>query len=260
MRNGLLYTLLLVGVLGGAGCNPANSGEGAPPADSATVTPSASPVDASPQASGETPSVGASSAAPGPTVLFLGDSITAGYGLEPHEAFPAILDDRLEALGVAATLINGGLSGETSAGGLRRIDWLLQRSVDVLVLELGGNDGLRGIDLSSSRANLQGIVDKARTNNPDVVLVVAGMMMPPNMGLDYTESFAAMYPEIANRNDGLLIPFLLNGVGGVDSLMQSDNIHPNGPGHVRVADIVQPYLIEALAAVKPSTARAAEDS
>ncbi|MFT5142473.1 MAG: acyl-CoA thioesterase-1 [Rhodothermales bacterium] len=258
MRIGLLYTLLLVGVLGGAGCGPANSGEGAAAAGPAADTPSASPANVSAQPPNATPPVGESSAPGGPTVLFLGDSITAGYGLEPQEAFPAILEGRLEALGVAATLINGGLSGETSAGGLRRIDWLLQRHVDVLVLELGGNDGLRGIDLGSSRTNLQGIVDKARTQNPDMVLVVAGMMMPPNLGLDYTESFAKMYPEIAERNDGLLIPFLLNGVGGVDSLMQSDNIHPNGPGHVRVADIVQPYLIEALAAVKtpPETVQA----
>ena len=239
MRNGLLYTLLTLGVLASSACGSPDGSSGG------EVAPDAGE---SPAATAPAPNV-----EQGPTVLFLGDSISAGYGLEPDQAFPALLDTRLDSLGIDAVVVNAGLSGETSAGGLRRIDWLLQRPVDVLVLELGGNDGLRGVDLASTRANLQGIIDRTKAQNPEVVVVVAGMMIPPNLGREYTESFAAIFPELAEANDAILIPFLLDGVGGIEAYMLADGIHPNAEGHRRVARLVEPYLLEALESV-PVTA------
>jgi acyl-CoA thioesterase I len=194
-------------------------------------------------------SAGTATADAGPVVLFLGDSITAGLGVDPELAFPALLQHRADSLGIKMEVINAGSSGETSAGGLRRLSWLLRRPIDVLALELGGNDGLRGVDLSSTRQNLQGIVDGARAANPELSVLISGMMMPPNMGQDYAESFRSMYPELATANGAVLIPFLLDGVGGVDSLMQADRIHPNARGHRRVANLVWPYLLQALEAV-----------
>ncbi len=251
MQKRLLYTLPLVGVLLFTGCGQSGQGSGdseGRPASASEQDPSAAAAASSARASSGAVAV-EEAVSSGPTVLFLGDSITAGYGLEPEHAFPALLDARLDSMGIDAVLINAGLSGETSAGGLRRVDWLLQRPVDVLVLELGGNDGLRGVDLQSTRNNLQGIIDQVRAKNPETVLVVAGMMIPPNLGPDYTQSFAAMYPELADSNDAILIPFLLDGIGGVESLMQRDQIHPNEAGHRAVADLVQPYLLQALQAV-----------
>ena len=251
MQKRLLYTLPWVGVLFFAGCGQASQGTGESGSQAAAPSSqAASPEDTN---SGQRSPGSDEIEETGPTVLFLGDSITAGYGLEPEQAFPAILASRLDSMGVDAVLVNGGLSGETSAGGLRRVDWLLQRPVDVLVLELGGNDGLRGVDLESTRSNLQGIVDQVRAKNPETVVVVAGMMIPPNLGPDYTRSFAAIYPELAEANDAILIPFLLDGIGGVESLMQRDQIHPNGAGHRAVADLVQPYLLQALRAVPAPT-------
>ncbi|MFT4604934.1 MAG: acyl-CoA thioesterase-1 [Rhodothermales bacterium] len=257
MRKLLLYTLTLVGVLLFTGCGQSGGGAGESAGSAAEAVvqgaDQATNSTGQPPATDITAETAAEEAAPsGPTVLFLGDSITAGLGLEPEQAFPAILDARLDSMGVDAILVNAGLSGETSAGGLRRVDWLLQRPVDVLVLELGGNDGLRGVDLQSTRSNLQGIVDQVRAKNPKTVLVVAGMMIPPNLGPDYTKSFAAMYPELAASNDAILIPFLLDGIGGMESLMQRDQIHPNAAGHRAVADLVEPYLIQALRAVPAS--------
>jgi acyl-CoA thioesterase-1 len=172
------------------------------------------------------------------TILFFGDSISAGYGLEPQQAFPAIIQDKIDSIGLNYEVINGGLSGETSAGGLRRISWVLQRDIDIMILELGGNDGLRGIDLSSTKNNLQQIIDKAKAKNPDIEIIIAGMQVPPNLGTDYTKEFQELYPELAEKNDIPLIPLILDKVGGRDEYMQSDQIHPNAKGHKVVAETV----------------------
>ncbi|MES1194541.1 MAG: arylesterase, partial [Opitutus sp.] len=162
------------------------------------------------------------------------------------EAFPALIQERLNAAGKAWRVVNAGLSGETTAGGLRRLDWILKQPVDIFVLELGGNDGLRGILPESSRANLQAMITRIRERYPNVKLVLAGMQMPAHMGADYTRQFAAMYPDLARENRLTLIPFLLEGVGGVPGLNQGDGIHPTAAGHKIVAETVwralQPLL------------------
>lgn len=180
------------------------------------------------------------------TILIFGDSITAGYGVEPQQAFPALIQNRIDSMGLNYTVINGGLSGETSAGGLRRIDWVLQRKVDVMILELGGNDGLRGIELSSTKENLQKIIDKAQVKYPKIKILIAGMQVPPNLGTDYTNEFQTIYPSLAKENSIPLIPMILDKVGGNTNLMQSDQIHPNIEGHKVVAEEIwkalQPLL------------------
>jgi acyl-CoA thioesterase-1 len=175
-------------------------------------------------------------------VLFIGDSLAAGYGLQASQAFPSLIQQKVDALNWNFKVINAGLSGDTSAGGLRRIDWLLRGRVDVLVLELGGNDGLRGIDLASTRANLQGIIDKVKAKNPRVKIVIAGMMVPPNLGQDYSRRFQQMYPELARANQAVLIPFLLEGVAGDSKLNLPDGIHPTAEGHKLVAETVWKHL------------------
>ncbi len=175
------------------------------------------------------------------TILFFGDSLTAGYGLPDasSQAFPALVQDRLREAKLPYAVINGGLSGDTSAGGLHRIDWLLRRPIDILVLELGGNDGLRGLPIEAAQRNLQGIIDKTRARNPQVRLVIAGMRMPPSLGPDYTTRFEAMYPALAQANPGAtLIPFILDGVGGDPRLNQPDQIHPTAEGHKIIAEVV----------------------
>lgn len=182
------------------------------------------------------------------TILIFGDSITAGYGIEPSQAFPALIQDRIDSLGMNHEVINGGLSGETSAGGLRRINWVLQRKVDVMILELGGNDGLRGIDLTSTKENLQKIIDRALANNPNMEILIAGMQVPPNLGIEYTREFQSIYPDLANENDLELIPLILDKVGGSDEYMQPDQIHPNVAGHRIVADTIWESLKRVLKA------------
>ncbi len=175
------------------------------------------------------------------TILFFGDSLTAGYGLDnpEAEAFPSLIGQKLKDAGLPYQEVNAGLSGDTTAGGLRRIDWLLRRPVDILVLELGGNDGLRGVSPDESRHNLQIIIDKTRAKNPDVRVVIAGMMIPPNFGADFVARFAAIYPALAAANPGSqLIPFVLQGVGGIASLNQRDQIHPTAAGHRIIADLI----------------------
>ncbi len=180
------------------------------------------------------------------TMLFFGDSLTAGYGLDPDEAFPALIQRKLDASGRAWRVVNAGLSGETTAGGLRRLDWILRQPVDIFVIELGGNDGLRGIDPQNSRTNLEAMIKRIRQRYPDVKVVLAGMQMPTNMGPEYTREFAAMYPDLAQKHPITLIPFLLEGVGGVPSLNLPDGIHPTAEGHKIVAETVwralQPLL------------------
>jgi acyl-CoA thioesterase-1 len=180
------------------------------------------------------------------TLLFFGDSLTAGYGVDPEEAFPALIQQKLEAAGRSWRVVNAGLSGETTSGGLRRLDWILKQPVDILVIELGGNDGLRGIAPEISRANLEAMVKRIQARSPHVTVVLAGMQMPANMGADYTRPFAAMYPAVAEKFGLTLIPFLLEGVGGIARLNQADGIHPTPEGHKIVAEtvwrVLQPLL------------------
>ena len=171
-------------------------------------------------------------------ILFFGDSITAGYSIDTKEAFPALIQQKIDSVGWDFKTVNAGLSGETSAGGLRRVDWMLRQPVSVFVLELGGNDGLRGIDLDVTKENLQKIIDKVEAKYPEAKIVVAGMQVPPNLGPEYTEKFKEMYPALAENNDAELIPFVLDGVGRNPKLMQNDGIHPNAKGHKVVAETV----------------------
>jgi acyl-CoA thioesterase-1 len=175
---------------------------------------------------------------PKKSLVFLGDSLTAGLGVQPSEAFPALVADKIRAAGLPVEVENAGLSGDTSAGGLRRIDWLLQRPIDVLVIELGANDGLRGSDLKSMKANLQAIIDKTKAKNPQVKIVLAGMQVPPNLGAEYAVGFQRVFAELAAENNATLIPFLLEGVGGHRELNQADLIHPSPAGHRIVAELV----------------------
>lgn len=176
------------------------------------------------------------------TILFFGDSLTAGYGLSTEEAFPALVEKNLKGKGKPVKVINAGLSGETSAGGLSRIDWILRQPIDVFVLELGANDGLRGLPLEQTQKNLQAIIDKVKAKNPKVKIVIAGMMVPPNMGNDYTTAFQKLFPALAKKNNATLIPFLLKDVAGIEKLNLSDGIHPNPEGHKIVAGNVQRVL------------------
>lgn len=184
----------------------------------------------------------ASPASPRPVLMILGDSLTSGYGIDPDEAYPALLQAKIDAAGLPHRVVNAGLSGDTSAGGLRRIDWMLRQPVDVFVVALGGNDGLRGVDPAETRRNLIGILRRVRERNPEAKLVVAGMQMSPTMGRDYTEAFRATFPAVAEETGAALIPFLLDGVGGVPEMNLPDGIHPTPAGHRRIAEVVWPVL------------------
>ncbi len=168
-------------------------------------------------------------------ILFYGDSLTAGYGLSPEQAFPALVEKIFKDKGKQVRVINAGLSGETSAGGMSRIDWVLRQPIDIFVLELGGNDGLRGLPVEQTVNNLQQIIDKVKTKYPNTKIVLAGMMVPPNMGPDYSTQFQKIYPELAKKNKATLMPFLLEGVAGEEALNLPDGIHPNAKGHQLVA-------------------------
>ncbi len=182
-------------------------------------------------------------------VLILGDSLAAGHGVNRSQAFPALLQAKVDSAKLPFKIVNAGVSGDTSAGGLRRIDWLLKRRTDLLVLELGGNDGLRGLGPDLTNANLQGIIDKAKARYPKIRIVIAGMQMPENMGKEYTEKFRAIFPTLAKANDAALIPFLLEGIGVDPRYNQPDLIHPNPEGHKIVAEtvwkVLKPVLEEA---------------
>lgn len=172
------------------------------------------------------------------TIVFFGNSLTAGYGLDQLEAFPALIELKLDSLNLPYKTVNAGVSGETSAGGNARIDWILNQPVHIFVLELGANDGLRGIPISETRKNLQAIIDKVKAKYPDAKLVLAGMQLPPNLGQSYTSEFRNLYPELAEKNNAALIPFLLEGVGGEARFNQEDGIHPTAEGHRVVAENV----------------------
>jgi acyl-CoA thioesterase-1 len=176
-------------------------------------------------------------------VVILGDSITAGYGLDPEEAYPALLQKKIDAAALPFEIKNAGLSGDTTAGGLRRIDWALGTDgADVLVVALGGNDGLRGISPEQMSKNLVGIIDKARAKNPSVKVILAGMQMPANFGAAFTSDFKAVFPQVAREKKTELVDFLLAGVGGVASLNQPDRIHPTAKGQQIVAETVWKVL------------------
>jgi acyl-CoA thioesterase-1 len=169
------------------------------------------------------------------TVLFLGDSITAGHGVDPSQAYPAIIQNKIDAKGWPFKVINAGQSGDTSAGGLNRLEWLLKNRIDVLVLELGANDGLRGLPVENMRQNLQAIIDRTRARYPQAKIIIAGMKLPPNLGGDYGRRFEAVFSELAKKNKAGLVPFVLEGVGGVRNLNLGDAIHPTPEGHKLVA-------------------------
>lgn len=172
-------------------------------------------------------------------IVFFGNSLAAGYGLDnTADAFPNRIGARIDSLGLPYRVVNAGLSGETTAGGRSRVGWILRQPADIFVLELGGNDGLRGIDLNSSRENLQAIIDTVRLKNPATQIVIAGMQIPPNLGRAYTTEFREMFRELATKNKAVLIPFLLENVGGIPNLNQPDGIHPNVKGHRIVTENV----------------------
>ncbi len=187
-----------------------------------------------------------------PAVVFLGTSLTAGLGVPFDAAYPARIQERIDASGLGFRVVNAGVSGDTSAGGLRRIDWVLRQPVAVLVLELGANDMLRGQDVAAMRANLQQIIDRTRARSPDVRIVIAGMQSAPNLGDAYAGEFAGAFADLARANGAALVPFLLDGVASVAELNQPDGIHPTEEGHRLVADnvwtVLEPVLRERAAA------------
>ena len=229
----ILLAALSVGLLA---CNGAQneSTSSAAPADEGAPRLSAEPETASP--SGEK------------RILFFGNSLTAGYGIDPTQAFPALIQEKIDSLSLPYQVVNAGLSGETTASGKNRIEWLLRRPVDILVLELGGNDGLRGIDPQETRRNLQAIIDLTKSRYPDVKIIIAGMEAPPNMGQAFTGEFRVLFRELAVNNQTALIPFLLQGVGGDPRLNLPDGIHPTPEGHRIVAqnvwEVLRPLLDE----------------
>jgi acyl-CoA thioesterase I len=187
-------------------------------------------------------------AAASSAILFLGTSLTAGYGIDPQQAYPALIQQKIDSAGLDFRVINAGLSGETSAGALRRADWLFQQPISILVLETGANDGLRGLPPDSLRANIQGILDRARRLRPAPRVVLIGMKMPPNYGRSYSQQFESVYSQVAKSNGAVLVPFLLEGVGGVRALNQPDGVHPTAEGQRKMAEtvwrVLEPVLRE----------------
>ena len=215
--NGLMLLLAVWG------CGPSDTKTDSKPAPGPTAT---------------TPATKSTPSSTKQTVLFFGNSLAAGYGVEPSQAFPVLIGQKIDSAGLNYTVVNAGLSGETTAGGKSRIGWVLRQPVAVFVLELGGNDGLRGLPLTATRRNLQAIMDTVRRKSPQATIVLAGMQIPPNLGTDYTREFRELFKQLADKNGAILIPFLLENVGGIPKLNQSDGIHPNPAGHKIVAETV----------------------
>jgi len=235
-RVSILLSCWLLLLLGGCNTNT-------PPADK-------EPAETSPLAAAPP------EAASKPTILFFGNSITAGLGVDPEQAFPALVGQKIDSTDLAYTVVNAGLSGETTAGGRSRVGWVLRKPVAVFVLELGGNDGLRGIPIADTRRNLQAIIDTVRRLSPQAKIVLAGMQIPPNLGADYAAQFKKLYSDLAQKNKLPLIPFLLEGVGGVAKFNQRDGIHPTPEGHRLVARNVWAVLQPLLGQPAPATAPA----
>lgn len=175
-------------------------------------------------------------------ILFYGNSLTAGYGLDEDESFPSLIQNKIDSLNLNYRVINGGLSGETTASGLSRLDWFLEDRPEVFILELGGNDGLRGIPLTETRKNLNAIISSVSSRFPDTKILLAGMQIPPNMGQEYAEEFREMYAEVATKQEVEMIPFLLEGVAGNPDLNLPDGIHPTSEGQKIVAQTVWKHL------------------
>jgi len=175
-------------------------------------------------------------------ILFFGNSLTAGMGLDPEDAFPALIQKKIDSLDLEYQVVNAGLSGETTAAGKNRINWVLKQDVAVFVLELGANDGLRGVPLEETRKNLQAIIDTVRAKNSETKIVLTGMQIPPNMGKEYASGFREIFPELAKKNDVYLVPFLLEDVGGIPELNQEDGIHPTADGQKILAKNVWDVL------------------
>lgn len=175
-------------------------------------------------------------------IVFFGDSLTAGYGVSDGQAFPQLIKRRIDSLHLPYDVLNAGVSGETSSGGKNRIGWVLRQPVDIFVLELGANDGLRGIPVAGTISNLQAIMDSVKARYPAAKIILAGMQVPPSMGNTYSVSFRNLFPQLAARNKSALIPFLLQNVGGIPRLNQGDGIHPTAEGHKIVADNVWKVL------------------
>ena len=171
-------------------------------------------------------------------ILFFGNSLSAGYGIDAEDAFPGLVAQRIDSLGLDYRVVNGGLSGETTASGLSRLDWFLEEEPAIFVLELGGNDGLRGIPLTETKKNLKGIIQKVRSKYPQTTILLAGMQIPPNMGPEYTREFREIYPSVAEEENVKLIPFLLEGVAGNPDLNLPDGIHPTEKGHLIVLETI----------------------
>lgn len=224
-----LLALFLLAALAAA-CGPGD--RAAMPAQAAAPAPAAPRPQPRPEPADE------------PLVVFLGDSLTAGYGLEGGQAFPALVEKRLEEQGIPLQALNAGVSGDTTAGGLARLDWLLSQKPEVVVVGLGGNDGLRGLPLDQAERNLREIVRRSRAAGARVLLL--GMQIPPNYGPEYAQGFRDMYPRIAGEMDVPLVPFALEGVGGVAELNQADGLHPTAEGQEKVAELVTPYVAEVL--------------
>lgn len=207
------------------------------PTSTPAITPAAVPATAPAAQPAQTPPRSTKK-----TIVFFGNSLTAGYGVSPTQAFPALIGHKIDSLHLPYQVVNAGLSGETSADGKSRIGWILKQPVSIFVLELGGNDGLRGIPLAGTTANLQAIIDSVKTRYPDARIVLAGMQIPPNLGADYGTAFRNIFPKLAAANHAVLIPFLLQNVGGIPQLNQADGIHPTAAGHKIVAQNVWQVL------------------
>ena len=179
-------------------------------------------------------------------IVVLGDSITAGFGLDPDQAYPAVLQRKLDAAGLPFSVVNAGLSGDTTSGGVRRVDWALGAGAEVLIIALGGNDGLRGISPKQTEENLREIIKRARAKAPTISIIIAGMEMPGNMGKEFVEQFRDVFPRVAAETSAALVPFLIEGVGGVPELNQADMIHPTPDGQKRVAENVWKILEKVL--------------
>ena len=175
-------------------------------------------------------------------VLFFGNSLTAAYQLSPEQGFTALIQQKIDSLKLPYNCVNAGLSGETTADGVNRVDWVLQQPLEIFVLELGGNDALRGLPLAESRKNLKRILEKVKAKYPRCKIVIAGMQAPPNLGSTYTNGFREMYPQLAKQYNAALVPFLLDKVGGIPSLNLPDGIHPNPAGQKIVAENVWKVL------------------
>jgi len=233
----ILLVLVLCACAGGSsGKAPDSGGAGTGNRERGTVPSASGAQTGAGSDSSQFPVPGSRSARK--TVLIVGTSLTAGLGLDPEEAYPALLQRKADSLGLHVEIVNAGLSGETSAGALRRMDWLLRGPADVVIIETGANDGLRGLDVDSTRANLRSIVGKVKAARPAARILLAQMEAPPNLGAKYTSAFHAMYQDVARETATEVMPFLLAGVAGIASLNQPDGMHPNEKGEQIVANNV----------------------